>query len=99
MEENKIFQEPQNNMTPENGKKPLDVPALVPGIVALAASPFIPLVSYVCGIIGLVFSVKHRKNQNTTAALIICIIGLICGVISHIYATLHILPVVESMLK
>ena len=98
MEENNIFQEPKETIVEEGGKKPIDTTALVLGIVAIVASLLIPLVSYVCGIIGLVFSVKHRKTKSTTASLILCIIGLVCGLASHIYSTIVLLGTIESLL-
>ncbi len=85
MEENKFFQEQQ---------KKLDLPALVLGIVALLISPFSPLVSYICGIIGLVFAIRHRKEKRTIPALIICIVGLVCGVASHVYTILVLMKVI-----
>lgn len=98
MEENNIFQEPKEITVEEGGKKPIDTTALVLGIVAIAASLFIPLVSYVCGIIGLIFSIKHRKIKRTTASLILCIIGLVCGLASHIYSIIVLLGTMESLI-
>lgn len=98
MEENKIFQEQQEKAVAVNGKKPMDTPALVLGIVALLASPFIPLISYICGIIGLVFAIKHRKDRRTTAALILCIVGLICGVVSNVVAAIKIAEIYGTMM-
>ena len=86
MEENKIFQESETAPVASDGKKPLDVAALVLGIVTVVMAAFIPLVSYICGIIGLVFSIKNRKSKRTTVALVLCIIGLVCAVASNIYA-------------
>ncbi|MBE7057689.1 MAG: hypothetical protein E7387_01120 [Ruminococcaceae bacterium] len=98
MEENNIFQEPKEITVEEGGKKPLDTTALVLGIVAIAAALFIPLISYACGIIGLIFSIKHRKEKRTKAALILCIIGLICGLASHVYSMIVILGTLETII-
>ena len=101
MEENTIFQEKLVEVpetTEANDKKPLDVAALVLGIVAVAAAAFIPLISYVCGIIGLVFAIKHRKAKRTTAALILCIVGIVGGVVSNIYATKMLMEAMGSAL-
>lgn len=98
MEENNIFQEPKEITVEEGGKKPLDTAALVLGIVAIAASLFIPLISYACGIIGLIFSIKHRTIKRTKAALILCIIGLICGLASHVYSMIVILGTLETII-
>jgi lipopolysaccharide export LptBFGC system permease protein LptF len=71
-------------------KKPLDVAALVLALVTIAAAPFIPLVSYACGIVGLVFAIRHRKSKRTTVALVLCIVGLVGAVVSNIYSAIHI---------
>ena len=96
MENNQIFQEQVKQEAPVDGKKPLDTASLVLGIVALVAAAFIPLVSYVCGIIGLVFAIKRRKEKRTTAALILCIVGLIAGVVSNVIATRMVLAALEA---
>ena len=96
MEETQIFQENAPTPAPD-GKKPLDVAALVLGIVALVASPFIPLVSYICGIIGLVFAIRHRKEKRTTAALVLCILGLIAGVVSNAIAAIFVSQVLSEL--
>lgn len=98
MEENRIFQEQVMDVAATEGKKPLDVAALVLGIVAVVLALLIPLATYICGIIGLVFAIKHRKAKRTTAALILCIVGLVLGVAAHIYAIVQLLPIMESML-
>lgn len=98
MEENRIFQEQVKEVSVVDGKKPLDVAALVLGIVAVVFALLSPIVTYICGIIGLVFAIKHRKTKRTTAALVLCIVGLVCGVASHIYAVIQLMAVMESML-
>ena len=96
MENNQIFQEQVKQEAPVDGKKPLDTASLVLGIVALVAAAFIPLVSYVCGIIGLVFAIKRRKEKRTTAALILCIAGLIAGVVSNVIAARIVIAALEA---
>lgn len=91
MGNNNIFQEPKEIKIDEGDRMPMDTAALVLGIVAIAASIFIPLVSYVCGIIGLIFAIKHRKAKRTKVALILCIIGLVCALASHMYSTIVLL--------
>ena len=98
MEENRIFQEQVMDVAAAEGKKPLDVAALVLGIVAVVLALLIPLATYICGIIGLVFAIRHRKAKRTTAALILCIVGLVLGVGAHIYNIIRLLPIMESML-
>lgn len=98
MEENQIFQEQSTEMTvTDDGKKALDVASLVLGIITVAAAAFIPLVSYVCGIIGLVFAIKRRKERRTTAALVLCVLGLTGAVISNVIAAKILVEQLETM--
>ena len=102
MEKNKIFQETPavtTGTTSPSGKKPLEVTGLVLGIVALVASPFIPLASYICGIIGLIFAIKNWKTKRATAALILCILGIACGIASNVYTYLVLMPKIQAMLQ
>ena len=100
MEENKFFEEKpaEAAAAPVDGKKPLDVAALVLGIVAVVAAAFIPLISYACGIIGLVFAIKRRKTKRTTVALILCIVGIVGGVVSNVIAAKAVVEAMNSML-
>ncbi len=68
------------------------------GIVAVVAAAFIPLVSYVCGIIEPVLAIKHRKEKRTTLALILCIVGLLAAVVSNVIAAKAIAEALESAL-
>lgn len=95
MEENKIFEEAVEPVVSEDGKKPLDVAALVLSIVSIAFS-WIPIVSYVCGIIGLVFAIKRRKVKRTKLALVFCIIGLALAVFFHVRATSRVFDAMRS---
>ena len=97
MEENQIFQEQPKEVVAADGKKPLDAAALVLSIITVVAAALIPLVSYVCGIIGLVFAIKHRKEKRTTVALILCIVGLIGAVVSNVIAAKILMETMESM--
>lgn len=98
MEENQIFQDQPKEVVTTDGKKPLDVAALVLSIITVVAAAFIPLVSYVCGIIALVFAIKHRKKKRTTVALALCIVGLIGAVISNVIATKALMETMGSVL-
>ncbi len=95
---NRIFQDQPKEVITTNGKKPLDVAALVLSIITVVAAALIPLVSYVCGIIGLVFAIKHRKDKRTTVALILCFVGLISAVVSNVIARKTLMETMESML-
>ena len=105
MDENSIFQEPVTQPAESaeaaapDGKKPMDTAALVLGIVAVVAAALIPLVSYVCGIIGLVFAIKHRKEKRTTVALILCIVGIVGGVISNVIVARKVMEAMAPMLE
>jgi len=96
MEDNNIFEEKPSAPSPD-GKKPLDTASLVLGIVAILAAAFIPLISYFCGVIGLVLAIRRKGEKRTTAALILCIIGLVLGLASNIYAAQHLMQVAGSM--
>lgn len=98
MEENQIFQDQPKEVVTTDGKKPLDVAALVLSIVTVVVAAFIPLVSYVCGIIGIIFAIKHRKKKRTTVALLLCIVGLIGAVISNVIAAKALLETMGSVL-
>ena len=80
----------------ENGKKPMDKASLILGIVAIAAAAFIPLISYVCGIIGLVFAIKRKKEKDTTLALVLCIVGLIGGVVSNVISAKMLMEAMQT---
>lgn len=61
------------------------VPALILGIVSIVFALILPLITYICGGIGLVFVSKAKQNgENATPAMICCIIGLVLAVINSI---------------
>ena len=99
MEGNNIFEETKEPAVENCSKKPMDTAALVLGIVTVVMGLLIPFVAYVCGIIGLVLAIRHRKVKNTKVALVLCIIGLLCAVINHVIATVMLLQVADSMLS
>ncbi len=97
MEKNSVFRNETSEMPTEGGKRPLHVPALVLGIVALVMGAFSPLVAYICGIIGLVFAIRKRRTHRTVMALVLCIAGLIVGVVSNVIAAQQIIKILEQM--
>ena len=98
MEQNNVFQAEQPAVQMHEGeKKPMHVPALVLSIVALVFSLLSPLVSYICGITGLVFSIKKRKLCRTKISLIICIAALLIAVIIHVISTIQMMEVIAQM--
>ena len=58
------------------------VPSLVLSIIGLIFSILFPLVTYPCSIVGLVQSVKKKGEFKTTAAFVLCIIGLVIAIIN-----------------
>jgi len=100
---NSVFEEnpapvQEGEAAPVDGKKPLDVVSLVLGIVALVFAAFVPLVTYACGIVGLVFAVKRRNDKRTKAALIICIVALVAGVVSNVISAVAIAKAASALL-
>lgn len=78
--DNTLKQETPHNVEQTAEVKPLDTVALVLGIVTIvSALLFKPTLFTICGIIGIVLSIKHRKEKRTTLALILCIVGILLG--------------------
>ncbi|MCL2108843.1 MAG: DUF4190 domain-containing protein [Oscillospiraceae bacterium] len=70
------------------------VASLVLSIIGLVFALFLPIITYVCSIIGLVVAIKNRKEYKTTAAIIMCIIGLIVALINSIMGFLMFLAMI-----
>ncbi|MEK6928531.1 MAG: hypothetical protein AABW65_01075 [Nanoarchaeota archaeon] len=65
----------------------LGIASLILGIFSILTSMIIPLIAFLIGILGIVFSVKQKnKSPNGIAAagLVTSIIGIILGIISWI---------------
>ena len=60
----------------------IHVASLVLSIIGLVFSLLFPLVTYPCSIVGLVMAVKKKSECKTTAALVMCIIGLVIAIIN-----------------
>jgi len=60
--------------------RPLHVSSLVLSIIGLVFSILLPIVTYPCSIVGLVKAVKNRATHKTTAAFVMCIIGLVVAI-------------------
>ena len=70
-------------ITPQNVyEKKVHVASLVLSIIGLVFSILFPLVTYPCSIVGLVMAVKKRPTNKTTAAFVMCIIGLVIALIN-----------------
>lgn len=95
-EESGIFEESEKKYVAPDVKKPLDVAALVLGIVTVVAATFSPLISCVCGIIGLAFAIKHRGEKRTTVALILRVIGDIASVVSNVIAAHKVMEALQN---
>lgn len=66
-------------------KKKIHVPSLVLMIVGLVFSFISPIVTYVCSIISLVMSIRKRRSNKTTYAIVLNIIALLIAVANHVY--------------
>jgi len=63
------------------------ITGLILGILSILMSIFIPLISVIAGILGIIFSKKQMKVSpigTATAGLVISIIGLVLGIISWV---------------
>ena len=58
--------------------------SLVLAIIGLVFAIVFPLVAYPCSIVGLVKAVNNRTTHRTTAAFVLCIIGLTVALINSI---------------
>lgn len=72
-------------------KKKIHVPSLVLMIVGLVFALISPIVTYVCSIISLVMSIKKRKVNKTTYAIVLNIIALLIAAANHTYAVMMIM--------
>lgn len=71
-------------------KKKIHVPSLVLMIAGLVFSLISPIVTYVCSIISLIMSIRKRKVNRTTYAVVLNIIALLIAVANHVYAVMII---------
>lgn len=81
--------ENNTNLTPDFNNKPSSAP-LILGLVSFGGL-LIPIVGVVCGIIGIILSVKDMKKPNSKygkIGLILSIIGLILSFAIWIFATM-----------
>jgi len=54
--------------------------SLILSIIGLVFSIILPIVAYPCLIVGLVQAVKKKTAYKTSAALVMCIIGLVIAI-------------------
>lgn len=67
-----------------SGKK-LCISSLVLGIVGLAFSFFLPVISYACAIPGLVIGIKKRKkNYSSSAGISLSVVALSIALINSV---------------
>lgn len=92
MSENAIFNE-NREIADESGKKPVHAASLVLGILSIVFSLLIALVGEVLGIIGIVQARRNRQENDTKAALICSIIGLVLSATNHIMSILMLILV------
>lgn len=67
---------------------PMHTPSLVLGILSICFALLIPLVSYVCSIIGLSLTSGMKDAYRIKPGKICCIVGFIIALISHFLAFL-----------
>lgn len=72
-------------------EKKIHVPSLVLMIVGLVFALISPIVTYVCSIISLVMSIKKRKVNKTTYAVVLNIIALLIAISNHVYTVMMIM--------
>lgn len=82
-ERNDVFAENEVQVA-ENGKKPTHTPSLVLGIVAIVGGFIMPLIGYVCGIIGIILSSKNKVAYSTKSGKICSIVGIVVAAAMHI---------------
>ena len=63
-------------------QKSVHTSSLVLSIIGLVFALLLPIVTYPCSIVGLVLAIKRRDTHNTTAAIVMCIIGLVLAIIN-----------------
>ena len=76
------YPQPAPYMPPE--EKRIHTASLVLSIIGLAFSLILPIVTYPCSIVGLVFAINRKTKNKTTAAFVMCIVGLGLAVIRTI---------------
>ena len=54
----------------------IHMPSLILSIVGLVFALLLPIITYPCSIVGLVMAIKKKAEFKTTAAFVMCIIGL-----------------------
>lgn len=84
MENNENFNANEKKEPANVGDKKLYVPSLVLTIVGLVFSVLVPLITYICSIIGLALARKKKDEFKVTPAFVIGIISLVIAVIVHI---------------
>ncbi len=63
-------------------------PSLVLMIVGLVFSLLSPLVAYICCIISLVLSIKHKDEFKIKTVVILDIVGLVVAIVNNICAVI-----------
>jgi hypothetical protein len=65
-------------------KKQTYTAGLILGILSIPCGLLIALSGWILGIVGIVLNNKNKNEKNTTAGLILSIIGLVVSVINSI---------------
>lgn len=60
-------------------------PGLILGILSIPCGLIIAISGWILGIVGIVKNSKNKEEYNTTAGLILSIIGLVLSIINSIF--------------
>ena len=83
LEDNSTVREKHARVSDEVEKQ-TNIAGLVLGILSIPFAFIFALVGWILSITGLVINVVKRKENKTTAGTILCIIGLLCSLVSSI---------------
>lgn len=66
-------------------KKQIYIPGLVLGILSIPCGLLIAISGWILGIVGISLNLKNKVEKNTTAGLVLSIIGLVLSVANSIF--------------
>lgn len=67
-----------------DNKKETYTAGLVVGILSIPCGLLIAISGWILGIVGIVINNKNKENKNTTAGLVLSIIGLVLSILNSI---------------
>ena len=69
-------------------KKSVHVPSLILMIIGALFALLLPLITYPCSIVSLVFSIKNKETHNTGFMIVINIIALLLALANSVLGVL-----------